>query len=79
VVGVTRVLARPNPVADQVSEMLGALAPGLYRSTMTVCRVDVGPEGLERGSTVVLTHCVDFTVAPPALPPVTDETKEGEP
>ncbi len=63
-----------NDLGDEVAAAVSSLPPGLYRSTMTICRIEVGPDGLEKSSTVVLYHCVDFTAAPPALPPAGGES-----
>lgn len=56
-----------NPVANELVQLLGGLKPGIYRSTMTVCRIDFNPDGTEKAAVVVLNHCVDFDVTPPAL------------
>jgi hypothetical protein len=59
-----------NALGDEIAQAVSNLQPGLYRSQMTVCRIRRGPDGFETTAEVVLTHCVDFHVTPPALEPV---------
>lgn len=57
-------------VGEQLAQVVQELPAGLYRSQMTVCRIRLDAQGLEAGAEVVLMHAADFTIAPPALPPV---------
>lgn len=64
-------LAPPtNAVGTEVASIVAALPKGIYRSTLTICRITIDPAtGLEKASTVVTSHCFDFEAKPAALPP----------
>lgn len=58
-----------NVVGSEVAAIVAGLPKGIYRSTLTICRITIDPAtGLEKASALVSSHCFDFEALPAALP-----------
>lgn len=74
----TALVTTANPVGSEVARIVEELPRGLYRSHLTICKVELDPKtGLEKGSIIVTQWCTDFEIRPPALEPPPAPTKDG--
>lgn len=74
-------LAAPtNVVGAEVAAIVGELPAGIYRSTLTICRITFDTKGLEKEAQVVSSHCFDFEARPAVLEAApAAEMKDGAP
>lgn len=49
-----------NAMAAELAAIVGSLPTGIYRSQMTICRIELDANGLEKSATVISAHVFDF-------------------
>jgi hypothetical protein len=73
-----REMAPVNVVGREVSKLVEELPKGIYRTHVTVCRIEYDADGNEKSNRLVSSHSFDFDSKPKALPPAPaagDETR----
>jgi hypothetical protein len=56
-----------DPVSQEVARIVADLPGGVYRTHVSICRVEFGSNGLEKGTRLVSDYAFDFESRPRAL------------
>jgi hypothetical protein len=57
-----------DPVTREIARTLVNLPAGIYRTHVSICRIDFDSRGVEKASAVVSAYAFDFESKPAALP-----------
>jgi len=71
-------LAPTNVVGQQIAAIVAELPRGIYRTHLTISRVELDRNGVEKSAVLVSSHCSDFEVRPAALPAAEPEPAPAE-